>query len=169
MSDAPLLIRQISLADIEDFRRIRLESLQREPDAFASTFEEWSAFADVDWRQRMDRPMFVAFDTNEPVGLMSLKRFEQPKMRHRAVLGMVYVRKSFRGSGVSTSLLDAAFKYAGAEQISQIELAVREDNRSALNFYRNQGFQEVGSIPNGFVDGDEGFHEVLMVRLLPAR
>lgn len=68
------MIRKVSLQDLDAFRQIRLEALQREPHSFASTYDEWSAFEDVEWRKRMDIAIFVAFAQGVPVGLMGLKR-----------------------------------------------------------------------------------------------
>ena len=160
------LIRQISSADFGTFRQIRLEALQTEPHFFASTYDEWSTFPDAEWQARMNIPIFVAFAAGKPVGLMGLKRSTPPKMRHRASLVMVYVGKSFRGSGLAAGLLQAVESYASLERISQIELVVREDNEAARRFYNGRGFVEVGSTPNGFRDGDESFREILMTKLL---
>lgn len=149
MSHDRWLIRQVS-QHFDAFRQVRLEALQTEPHSFASTYDEWSTFSDAEWQKRMSIPIFVAFAAGQPVGLMGLKRSEPPKMRHRASLVMVYVRKSFRGSGLAAGLLQAVEAYASIEQISQIELVVREDNEAARRFYHSRGFDEVGSIPQWF-------------------
>ena len=160
------MIRKVSLQDLDAFRQIRLEALQRAPHSFASTYDEWSAFEDVEWRKRMDIAIFVAFAQGVPVGLMGLKRSQPAKMRHRATLVMVYVRQSLRGSGLASALLQAVEAYARTEDISQIELVLREDNEPARRFYRKRGFAEVGFIPDGFREYDNRFHEILMTRSL---
>jgi ribosomal protein S18 acetylase RimI-like enzyme len=114
----------------------------------------------------MDIAIFVAFAQDVPAGLMGLKRSQPAKMRHRATLVMVYVREFLRGSGLASALLQAVEAYARTENISQIELVVREDNEAARRFYRKRGFAEVGFIPDGFRDHDNRFHEVLMTRSL---
>ncbi|MDO5898198.1 GNAT family N-acetyltransferase [Agrobacterium sp. Azo12] len=108
----------------------------------------------------------IAFAQDVPAGLMGLKRSQPAMMRHRATLVMVYVRQSLRGSGLASALLQAVEAYARTEDISQIELVLREDNEPARRFYRKRGFAEVGFIPDGFRENDNRFHEILMTRSL---
>ncbi|WP_405049480.1 GNAT family N-acetyltransferase [Rhizobium sp. BIGb0125] len=71
-------------------------------------------------------------------------------------------------AGIRTCVrpLQAVEAYARTEDISQIELVVREDNGPARRFYRKRGFAEVGFIPDGFREDDNRFHEILMTRSL---
>jgi ribosomal protein S18 acetylase RimI-like enzyme len=159
-------IRKISPDDIEFFRSIRLEALRAEPDAFASSADEWNAFTVSEWLQRMKFPTFVAFVDNEPVGLMGLIRHDPKKMRHRAKLVMVYVRNTFRGSGLADALLEHVFDYARQEQIIQIELVVRSDNLPAIRFYSKRRFSKIGAVPDGFLDERQSSAETIMVKQL---
>lgn len=168
MAQARWQIRQVSTAEMDLFRQIRLEALQCEPDAFASVHADWLKFSNEEWNARMNIPIFVAFVEDKPIGLMALKQFTPSKMMHRATLTMVYVNKSFRGSGLAGQLLEAVIIYAKSKKIAQIELGVRGDRKPAIRFYTSAAFSEIGNVPNGYVDSNSAFDEVLMVRQLNA-
>jgi RimJ/RimL family protein N-acetyltransferase len=165
MEAKSLLIRCISPEDIDAFRRIRLEALASEPASFASLFKDWERLSDDDWQQRLQDHVFIAFSDDEPVGIMGLSRLRPKKMAHRATLVMVYVRKRFRGTGLSRKLLDAVIDFAKTKGILQIELGVSADNLDALHFYRRNGFTDIGLNPRGFLDKGRAIDEVRMVRL----
>ncbi|MBM7045626.1 GNAT family N-acetyltransferase [Rhizobium lusitanum] len=160
------LIRQLSPDEIEVFRRIRLESLRCEPASFASRFEDWVMLPDEAWRRRLADPVFVAFSNSEPVGIMGLLPQRPRKMAHRATLVMVYLRESFRGTGLARDLLAAVVDFARHEEILQLELAVSAETPGAIGFYHREGFSEVGRIPGGLLDGGREIDDVIMVRRL---
>lgn len=159
-------IRRIAPAEIDVFRRIRLEALRCEPASFASRFEDWATLPNEEWRQRLNDPVFVAFSKSEPIGIMKLVRFRPHKMAHRATLVSVYVRKSERGTGIAAGLLSVVSDHARYLGILQLELAVNAENSAALCFYQRHGFVEFGRIPAGVLDGDREIDDVIMVRRL---
>ena len=107
------MIRLLGPDDVDLFRRIRLEALRSEPDAFASTAEQWEALPEEEWRRRLiDNPVFGAFDGDDIVGLMGLWPERAVKTAHRATIIMVYVRSDRRGGGFAKALLTAVNDYA---------------------------------------------------------
>lgn len=158
-----MLIRRLSIGDVEIFRRIRLEALSCDPSAFASVHDDWVDLSNEGWRNRLSEPVFVAFINEEPVGMMCLSRQRARKMAHRATLVSVYVRKSERGSGVAADLLAVVSDYAKNLGILQLELAVNAENAVAVRFYRRHGFVKVGRIPGGVLDGGRPIDDIIMV------
>ena len=166
MSRDGTLIRRISPDEVDVFRRIRLEALRTKPFSFASRYEDWVDLPVEEWRQRLRDPIFIAFSSDEPVGIMGLLRQRPSKMAHRATLVMVYLRESFRGTGLAKDLLDTVIDVARGEGILQLELAVSAENPGAIRFYLREGFSEVGRIPSGLLDGGREIDDILMVRRL---
>ena len=162
---AETTIRLLGADDWQLFRRIRLEALRLEPGAFASTLEDWEPRPEEAWRKRLTQnPVFAALRDGEPVGIMGLARERSARMAHRAVVVMVYLRASERGSGLATALLEALTEYACATGIRQLELAVSVENPPAIRFYTRQGFSEIGRIPAAFREADKEIDELLMAR-----
>ena len=159
-----ITIRRIDAADVEAFKRIRLEALQAEPSAYAASYEDWAVLSDEEWRNRMREPVVVAFLGDEPVGLAGLMRQRSGKMTHRANIIMVYVRKSLRGTGVAGDLIDAIIEEARAMGIIQLELAVTAENQAAVRFYERKGFVAFGRVPGALLHEGRELDDILMAR-----
>ncbi|WP_429807985.1 N-acetyltransferase family protein [Ensifer sp. B1-9] len=163
-------IKHLEEEDVDIFRRIRLEALNREPQAFASTAADWERLSTEEWRARLTaNAVFVAFDGDEPVGIMGLMRERASRLAHRGTIIMVYVCDEARGSGVAQQLLAQLTDHARAAGIRLLELVVRADNPTAIRFYERAGFYKIGHVPGGMLDGDREVDEFLMVRHIDGR
>ena len=87
----------------------------------------------------------------------------------RAVIELtkLYIGAAFRGRGLGEQLLAAAILAARERGRRAIWLAVWEQNRRALAFYRRHSFRNAGRM-SIFVDGIE-FHDLVMLRGLDDR
>lgn len=166
MQERVITIRRIAAPDLDAFQRIRLEALRCEPASFASTHDEWESLSSEAWRQRLSDPVFVAFQNDEPVGLIGLLREPRNRTVHRATIVMVYVRKSLRGRGLAKDLLDTIENYARGIGVTQLELTVSAESPAAIRFYHREGFVDVGRIPGAFFHKGKEIDDVLMVRRL---
>ena len=110
-------IKRLQESDLPAFKAIRLESLRLVPSAFQNTLADWKSLSEEEWLNRVRKPVFVAFRTGEPVGIMGLLRQQGVKRAHRATLIMVYVRESERGRGVAADLLRAIIAFARDEGV----------------------------------------------------
>ncbi len=157
------VIRRLSVDDVGVFRDIRLEALSLEPGSFASLHEDWASLREMDWRKRLEQPVFVAFLNGQPCGMMALRFQQARKMMHRATLTSVYVRKADRRKGIAADLLGAVANHARGLGVVQLELGVSVENSVAIRFYQRNGFGRVGRIPRGFRDNGTSSDEVLMM------
>lgn len=160
-------IRRLEQGDVPVFRKIRLEALRLEAASYASAVEDWERYSDKEWRDRLRMPVFVAFRSGDPVGIMGLLPQQALKMKHRATLVMVYVRANERGTGMAERLLNIVAHFAVENGISQIELNVSSRNSRAIRFYERGGFRATGLIPAGMRDQGQDVDELIMVRRLP--
>ncbi|WP_128253724.1 GNAT family N-acetyltransferase [Falsirhodobacter deserti] len=161
-----VIIRQLTKDDVATFKAIRLEALRMEPAAYASSVEDWASLSDHEWASRLQMPVFVAFQSGEPVGIMGLLRQQASKMKHRSTLIMVYLRDSARGQGLAEGLMDAVARFAAESGVLQIELNVSSQNSRAIRFYERSGFRAIGLIPAGMIHEGEEVDEVIMARRL---
>jgi ribosomal protein S18 acetylase RimI-like enzyme len=159
-------VRLLAPDGIEAFKRIRLEALLVEPEAFASVYEDWKWLSDHEWRDKFSGAIFVAFLDEAPVGMMRLSRMLPRKMSHRSMLTSVYVRESCRRMGVASRLLWEAVDFAKASGVRQIELTVSSRSHAAIHFYGRKGFVVRGQISRGFTDGPLDSDEIIMALAL---
>ena len=82
--------------DLSDYKSIRLELLKENPTNFGSSFEEESLFEDEMWERRLNNKNATsigAYIGNEIIGICVVMKNPRLKMKHRAELNSMYVKK----------------------------------------------------------------------------
>lgn len=161
-------VRALIKTDLAMFKCIRLESLQREPEAFASHYDDWIALDDDAWLERLtDGHAHGAFVDDEIVGLIGLLPAQPQKMRHRGSIVMVYLRADQRGTGLARTLLNTIIAKARGLGLTQLELSVSAENPAGIRFYEREGFTIYGRLSNGVIESDgRSVDDILMMRSL---
>lgn len=142
------ICRPLVAEEAEDFRRLRLEALDRHPRAFGALAEEergldLAVFADrIRGRQPGDA-VFGAFVGGRLCGIAGLQRAEGATRCHRAMLQTVYVRPEHRGGGLAEALVGAVIAHARAH-VELVNAFVAAENGRARAFYRRLGFVATG-------------------------
>jgi ribosomal protein S18 acetylase RimI-like enzyme len=160
-------IRQLNLADAEQFQRLRLEGLTSDPDAFLRTYDEEAAQPIQLIGQRLEKSwVFGGFDdTGRLHGVIGFSPGEAAKIRHISTIWGMYVSRASRGAGLASRLLDTAIAEALAHSQS-IRLTVAATNATARRLYERKGFIQWALERGAFlVDGK--LQDVILMRLDP--
>lgn len=159
-------IKPLTCADAAAYRDIRLEGLRRNPEAFASTFED-EQDKSLDWfKERIAQSrIFAAVHAQRLIGVVGLRAQADAKQRHKALIWGMYVRQEARRHGVGRRLVDAAIAYASGH-VEQIQLAVITENEAARRLYAQAGFIEYGHQINALKHGERYYDDILMVKFL---
>ena len=86
--------------------------------------------------------MFISELNGKPVGHMIIsikKSFPIFEMEYYGRINTVYIKKEFRGKGISSKLKDEAIKWFKSKNINRISLNVNPDNKQALEAYKKWG------------------------------
>jgi ribosomal protein S18 acetylase RimI-like enzyme len=162
----PALIRLLTPDDAARYRDIRLEALQRDPDAFSSTFELESTMPLASFAERIVKGNVCgALVRGELVGVAGYWLQEGAKERHKATLWGMYVRSAARGTGLGERLIEAVVEHA-ASRVEQLQLGVASGNSAALRLYIKTGFSEYGREMKALKQDGRYIDEILMVRFL---
>ena len=138
-------LTQLSAADWERLRTIRLRALLNAPDAFATTFDEAAARSAETWSSQLqDLPTFVAAQDGVDVGVVRCA--PDKNSADTAWLISMWVAPEARHAGVGGALVDAVVEYARANRIARVLLAVADDNAPAIALYASKGFQPNGAV-----------------------
>ncbi|WP_047150514.1 GNAT family N-acetyltransferase [Aneurinibacillus tyrosinisolvens] len=166
-------IRSLTADDAEQYLALRLEGLKKNPEAFATTYEE--TIGQEDLLEEMKRRLICtdnafsmgAFAGDRLVSIVTLLREQMIKLRHKAVLVAMYTASSERGKGRAKALLkkviDEARKQEGLEQLN---LTVVKRNEAARNLYLSLGFEVFGIEKNSMKYDGAYWDEELMVLFL---
>ncbi|MGO4127287.1 N-acetyltransferase family protein [Inquilinus sp. YAF38] len=161
------VIRRLEAADAAAYREIRLEGLERHPEAFGSTYEAEAALSPEDFVRRVTEvPTFAAERDGRLLGLVGLARESGVKRRHRGTLIRMYVRPEARGSGAADALVEAVLDHARAEGLDAVLLAVITEAEPARRLYERHGFKVYGVEPGALRIGDRAYDDELRIRFL---
>ena len=159
-------IKLLTCADALAYRDIRLEGLRRHPEAFASTFED-EQDRPLDWFEELiaQSQIFGAALAQNLVGVVGLRSNPSAKLRHKATIWGMYVRREARTYGIGERLIDAAVAHAPGH-VEQLQLAVITENEAARRLYAKAGFIEYGHQINALKHGGRYYDDILMVKFL---
>ena len=134
-------VRRLREADAEAYRAIRLEALERFPEAFQSTYESAAELPLEAYVQRLERyALFGGFIGDELCGFVGFYPLKNPKISHKGLMWGMYVKEDARGTGLAEAMVEAVVDYA-RNKVEQILLSVIEDNERARHFYEKMGFE----------------------------
>ncbi len=157
-------IRRLGPDDAALYRAIRMEALERCPEAFASTLEIEAARPPEAFAERLQASaVFAALNAGEPVGMAGFYRHDTPKMAHKGMLWGMYVRPEARGRGIARRLLEAVLAHAASEA-EILQLAVTTDNAPARALYAGMGFVEYGVERSSLKHAGRYWDDVLMAK-----
>jgi ribosomal protein S18 acetylase RimI-like enzyme len=127
-------------ADWQVLREARLAALADSPDAFTSSCDLESAWAEPEWRRVFDAATcIVAREGEKVIGLA--KSIGEPWARH---LESIWVAPTHRRCGVFRSLLDALAEIDRRTGVTELLLWVLDDNYDAQRAYEALGFEPTG-------------------------
>jgi len=162
MSARPIQIRQLTPADAESFRELRLEGLRLNPEAFGSTYEfekDQPLTRYTGWLT--NSTVFGAYQNSELIGTASFTQQSGLKDSHKGLLRAMYVRPTHRRSGAGRQLVQAVIELA-RQKVEQLQLSVASTNQPALRLYQTLGFRQYGLEKNALKHNGTYSDEILM-------
>ncbi|OIK09712.1 GNAT family N-acetyltransferase [Bacillus sp. MUM 116] len=163
-------IRQLNPNDAKQYQKLRLEGLQKDPVAFASSYEEEKEYTIETYTNRLKSPevyTFGAFENEQLFGIVTLVRETKQKTRHKANIFAMYVSSEKRGRGMARSLMEAVIQKAKElGGVEQINLTVVSTNETAKKLYYSCGFKTFGLEKNSEKVGKTYYDEEYMVLFL---
>ena len=150
-----VLVREVTTADWQAWRDIRLQALRDAPDAFASVYADQVTLGEAHWRERVaGGGLFLAWipEVSPPEGSPPEASTVEPAGMaggYQAAPGTIelismFVRPQARGRGVGEALIDTVIDWARERHATSVHLWVTETNKPARLLYERCGFSVTG-------------------------
>jgi RimJ/RimL family protein N-acetyltransferase len=162
-------IKKLAQEDWEDFKSIRLESLQKEPDVFLSSFDAEKNLSDDNWKDQLtgdDFAIFGIYEDQKIIGVTSVFTWKGDESGQTAILAMSYLNKKYRGQGLAQVMYNARIEWAVKQlQLKKIRVSHREGNEPSRRANQNFGFQYIGKELIIWPDGTEDWEHNYEINL----
>ncbi|MGZ3930249.1 MAG: GNAT family N-acetyltransferase [Bacteroidia bacterium] len=135
-------LKQFTGHDVDHYKAIRLEALQREPGVFSSNYARETAFTNAQWLDRLNNlnsACFGLYHGNTLIGVTGIVLDKQDTAT--AHMTQSYIRKERRGRGLSRLLYEARIAWAKQKGLKKLYIGHREDNLSSRSANQHYGFQ----------------------------
>lgn len=121
--------------------KMTLEDLYNIKDILISDFDDFWTFNTLEEELNRSNSFFLVAktDNNEIVGFAGLK-----VILNEADIMNIVVRKTFRGNGIGSKLLENLIFYAKNNNLKIVNLEVNEHNLSAIRLYDKFKFNHIG-------------------------
>lgn len=167
-----LNLRRLRTSNASAFREIRSEGLRLHPDAFGASFAEEQSQALERVADRLENGHVMAAVADDAIaGVIGLACSRAEKTRHIGLIWGLYVRPSWRRSGVARRLLEAVISdarqihpQAWMSDLRSLRICVEANNRAAIDLYEALGFRAWAVEKQALLVGDH-FHDEIHMRL----
>ncbi len=167
-------IVEINPSRWKEYKKLRLEALKNNPEAFGSDYSDSLKYPISHWKKGLvdsekglSGKLFFCEHYGKLVGLIGLVFFEGKKLHHRAKMVAFYVSPGFRGKGIGDSLIKHALNYLKKlKHITKIESAVNDGRVESLHLQLKNGFKVIGRAHREIKIGKRYLNQTLLEKLV---
>jgi ribosomal protein S18 acetylase RimI-like enzyme len=169
---ASLQFRALHPQDGPLYHSLRLRALQEQPEAFGASYAEERALSPAQTATRLSpgpgQCTLGAFVDGQLVGMATLRRPPQEKLRHQAKITAMYVAPEHRKLGLARALLEHLLSIAASWGVLDVVLVVTAGNGPARELYTRMGFRPYGLQPRALLHGGQLYDvELMLLPLVP--
>ena len=158
-------VKKLKTSDFLQYKKIRLEMLERYPMYFGSSVFEETLFSDTTWMNRLNKvsaKTIGLFDDQKIVGIVVLMFNQRSKMKHFATIYSMYIKDEYQGKGYSKMLLEHAFLEAIENDVEKLRLSVVHSNEGAISLYNKIGFKPY-AVEKGTIKYKDKYYDLLLM------
>lgn len=155
-------LKQLSEADWEIFRDIRLKALKHDPGVFGANFANSSKKTAEEWQEILRNPntaVFGVYDNAQIIGLTAISIDKDDPTQTQALLWASWLEPEYRGKGISSPMYQARLDWAQKHPTcKKITVSHRASNLASKHANQKNGFVfthvEERRWPDGTIEED---------------
>lgn len=160
------MIRLLTTNDLEQFKKIRLETLKLDPVSWLSTYDSEINYSDSVFINRIEYwsnysgfGYYGYFEDNNLIAYILISPNSWANKKHIVMMSDFAVASDKRGKGFDKKLVESIIELVKKiEGVEQIQLYVNSENTGAIAFYEKLGFKRIATIPDS-VKGTSGKYQ----------
>ena len=162
------MIRQLEPNDSEKYYKIRLKGLGLHPEAFGTGAEDWSKATDEQVKNLLatssdDDFVLGAFDNDQLVGVIGLKREKKHSVVHKGTVWGLLVLPEFRNIGFGKKLIASLIQRVSKnEDLKFIRAVVTDTPDSAAGIFESFNFIKYGVELRGIKQENNFFDQIYL-------
>jgi RimJ/RimL family protein N-acetyltransferase len=164
-------IRPLLPSDYDSFYQLRLDSLERHPEAFATDAQAWKSASKetierllLHSQEREDMLIMGAWvEGNQLAGLVGMKRDLRPSIAHKATLWGLFVSPPYRQQHIGSALMhEILLRARTIPGLILLRAVVNVSSVAALTLLRQSGFEEYGREPKAKKFGKTFYDQIYL-------
>ncbi len=151
-----MFVRKFEASDWAFYKTMRLEALQLHQDVYGTSYDDMASRTDAEWQDIVSQDnsaFFGLFDGDQIIGIGGV--FTQDASTRTGMLIAGYIRKEYRGQGLSRFLYQARIDWARQSGLfDRLLIGHREGNEASRRANQAFGFKPIGVIDYMFGNGE---------------
>lgn len=150
-----MLVKKFNSGDWNSYKAIRLEALRLHADVYGTSYAEMASRQDDEWKRIVSEnnsAFFGLYDNDTVIGTGGV--FTQDEAGRTGMLIGGYIRKEYRGRGLSRLLYQARIDWAKSSGLfDRLVIGHKKGNEASRRANQAFGFQPIGEVEYTFGDG----------------
>lgn len=175
MENSQIEILKLNEDNWQDYKNLRLEALQSDPQAFGASYADAIKKPDDEWIERVKAAqnedkdiMLFAKTDGQLIGMIGAYFNKEINKPNVADIWGVYVNSQYRGRSIGKKLMQELLNRLGTvPNLRRVKLMVNKNQTSAVGLYQSLGFEVTGNESTVLGDGNK-YDEYIMERELRA-
>lgn len=162
------VIENLSVERWEEYKNIKISSVENEELAFSESLEKLKSKSDEDWKKELEDLdkdkgvlIFIEDENNTLIGFAGAHVHSNPRLAHNAFLSNLYVYPEYRGKGFGTQLINQRIRVLKDKypEVSNLHCEIVTTQTSSIEIHKKLGFTVTGEIKNLFKINGEFYSE----------
>jgi len=162
-----LVSRLVTTSDWKQYKEIRLEALQKEPQAFGSSYNREKDRTEEEWRDKLSqsensqgKSFFYA--VSEGKNFVAMGGAYQDENDEWNIIS-IYTKKEYRGRGLGQTIINSIIGELKDRKIKRAYLSVNSFQKTAQRLYEKNGFIVTRIIKDQLLGDGSYYDEVEMM------